>query len=118
MSLTKRLFVFLLFPLFSFGQKDTISETHTPLMDRFKVKAGIFVPARNVAVRADGSSPNEEIDFDETFGFADNETTFFFQFDWRFSRNKKWMVSGEYFSVNNANSGDSFKGHRIRGCHF
>mgnify|MGYP001820515272 CR=1 FL=1 len=103
MSLTKWRFVFLLFPLLSFGQKDTIPETHSLLLDRFKVKAGVFVPARNVAVRADGSSPNEGIDFDETFGFADNETTFFLQLDWRFSRNKKWMVSGEYFSVNNAN---------------
>ena len=103
MSLTKWRFVFLLFPLLSFGQKDTIPETHSLLIDRFKVKAGVFVPARNVAVRADGSSPNEEIDFDETFGFADNETTFFLQLDWRFSRNKKWMFSGEYFNVNNAN---------------
>jgi len=102
MSLSKRLFICLLLPLFAFGQKDTISELHSLATDRFKAKAGIFVPSRNVTVRADGSTPNEAIDFDETFGFNDNETTFFLQFDWRFSRNKKWMVSGEYFNVNNA----------------
>jgi len=103
MKLGWQFFILLLFPLITFAQKDSLAEPHSVLMDRFKIKTGVFVPNRNVAVRADGSSPNEEIDFDETFGFNDNETTFFFQFDWRFSRNKKWMFSGEYFSVNNAN---------------
>lgn len=103
MNASQQLFLFLLLPLMAMGQTDTIPQDYSVLMDRFKVKAGVFIPSRNVAVRADGSTPNDEIDFDETFGFTDNESTFFLQFDWRFSRNKKWMVSGEYFSVNNAN---------------
>jgi hypothetical protein len=102
MKLSLQLFSWLVLPLMAFGQKDSINEFQSHWEDRFKVKTGIFVPNRNVKVRADGSSPNEEIDFDEAFGFNDNQATFFFQFDWRFSRNKKWMFSGEYFSVNNA----------------
>ena len=74
------------------------------LMDRFFIKAGIFIPSRNIAVRADGSTPNEGIDFDETFGFNDNKSTFFFQFDWKFSRNRRWVLSGEFFNINNGNS--------------
>jgi len=103
MKLGPWLFVLLLSPLLTFGQKDSINERNSVLTDRFKVKLGIFVPSRNIALRADGSTPNEGIDFDENFGFSDNESTFFLQFDWRFSRNKKWMVSGEYFGINNAN---------------
>ncbi len=94
----------LLTPLFVLGQKDSIHESNSFLTDRFLIKAGVFVPSRNVAVGADGSTPNEEIDFDETFGFTDNESTFFVQFDWKFSRNRKWVLSGEFFSVNNGNS--------------
>ena len=98
------LFVLILTPILLTGQKDSIAEKDAFLLDRFQIKAGVFIPTRNVSVGADGSSPNEEIDFDETFGLQDNEATFFLQFDWKFSRNKKWILSGEYFSVNNGNS--------------
>ena len=103
MNFRSYLLLLLLTPLISLGQKDSISENNSFLTDRFMIKAGIFIPSRNVAVGADGSSPNDEIDFDETFGFTDNESTFFLQFDWKFSRNKKWILSGEFFSVNNGN---------------
>ena len=104
MKFTSYLLLLLLIPLNVVSQKDSIRDSESLFNNRFKIKAGIFIPSRNVAVGADGSTPNEEIDFDETFGFSDNETTFFLQFDWRFSRNRKWILSGEFFNVNNGNS--------------
>ncbi len=103
MNFRSYLLLLLLTPLIAIGQKDSISEINSFLTDRFLIKAGVFVPSRNVAVRADGTTPNEGIDFDETFGLTDNEATFFLQFDWKFSRNKKWILSGEFFNVNNGN---------------
>jgi len=76
-------------------------EEKNPLLtDRFIVEAGVFIPAKSIKLGADGSSPNEEIDFGETFNFQDNQSTPFFYAEWRFS--KKWKLSGEYFGVNNA----------------
>ena len=71
------------------------------LDDRFIIEAGVFIPSKELKLGADGTIINDEIDFGETFDFKDNQATFFFHIDWRFS--KKWKVSAEYFGVNNGN---------------
>ncbi|MGA9271241.1 MAG: hypothetical protein WBV45_11510 [Lutimonas sp.] len=80
-----------------FAQED---ERNPLLTDRFLIEGGIFIPAKSIKLGADGSTPNEEIDWGETFNFQDNQSTPFFYAEWRFS--KKWKLSGEYFGVNNA----------------
>ncbi len=53
--------------------------------DKFLIEAGVFAVSRSFKIRADGEFPNEEIDFDESFGLTETEPTYFFQFGWRFS---------------------------------
>ena len=65
--------------------------------DRFLVEAGVFWVSRDFKIRADGQTPNEEIDFNESFGLSDTDPTYYFQFGWRFS--KRWTVSLQSFGV-------------------
>lgn len=78
------------------------TEAHPFLNDKFYIEAGVYIPSKNIKVGADGSSPNDEIDFDESFGLNDNESTLFLHFEWRW--NKKWKLSGETFGVNYGNT--------------
>jgi len=75
-------------------------EKHPLLTDKFYIEGGIFFPSKDIKLGADASSPNDEIDFTETFDFNDNQATYFFNFEWRW--NKKWRLTAETFSVNNA----------------
>ena len=61
------------------------------------MEAGVFWVSRDFKIGADGETPNEEIDFNESFGLSDSEPTYFFQFGWRFS--KRWTVSIQLFGV-------------------
>ncbi len=89
----------ILFVLPSFAQ----DFEENPLMkDRFYVEAGVFNVLREMKLGADGQSEGGEIDFNETFKLTDNDPTYFFKFDWRFS--KKWTVAFETFGVNAGNS--------------
>jgi hypothetical protein len=82
---------------FAFAQ----DEDKNPLLtDQFYLEAGVFIPSKNINLGADGSTPNDEIDFGETFNFNDNQATMFLNLEWRW--NKKWRLTGEYFAVNNA----------------
>ena len=82
---------------FNFAQ----TEDKNPILsDQFYIEAGVFIPSKNINLGADGSTPNDEIDFSETFKFNDNQATFFMNLEWRW--NKKWRLTGEYFAVNNA----------------
>jgi hypothetical protein len=88
----------LLLALFTILPAKAQEEKINPLKeDRFLVEAGVFWVSRNFKIGADGEVPNEEIDFNETFGLADSDPTYFFQFGWRFS--KRWTVSIQSFGV-------------------
>ena len=88
----------LLLALFTILPAKAQEEKINPLKeDRFLVEAGVFAVSRSFKIRADGEFPNEEIDFNESFGLADTEPTYFFQFGWRFS--KRWTVSVQSFAV-------------------
>lgn len=82
---------------FNFAQ----TEDKNPILsDQFYLEAGVFIPSKNIKLGADGSTPNDEIDFGETFNFNDNQATVFLNLEWRW--NKKWRLTSEYFAVNNA----------------
>ncbi len=76
-----------------------VKEQHPILSKRFILNAGLFIPTKKFKVRIDGSSENELIDFNEKFDLDRSEVTFAGNFMWRFSRNKKWSLSIEYFGV-------------------
>lgn len=76
--------------------------SHPILTSKFIINAGLYFPAKSIRISANGSSViNDEIDFGKTFSFNKNETTFAGNFIWRFSRNKRWSGSYEYFRVKN-----------------
>jgi len=74
-------------------------EQHPILSDRFIVNVGLFIPTKTFKLAIDGRSEDELIDFDEDFGFNKSESIFAGNFMWRFSKNKKWSLSVEYFGV-------------------
>ena len=71
--------------------------------DRFHIEVGVFALTRELKLGADGSTDNDEIDFNESFRLDDNEPTYFLRFGWRFSKNRKWGVSLESFGINAGN---------------
>ena len=85
----------LIFSQDSSEEKD--EEKHQLLTDKFHFELGLFSLSKSIKVGADGTSSNQNIEFEDTFKFDDNESAFFFKFDWYFS--KKWVVSFESFSL-------------------
>ena len=88
--------------IFSQETQNENQEQHQLLTDKFHFDLGLVLISKNVKLGADSSTPNEDIDFGNTFRLEDNEFAFFFNFDWSFS--KKWNVSIETFSLSQTNS--------------
>jgi hypothetical protein len=53
-------------PTLVIAQED--DQTHPFLSDRFQLAVGVFSRQQDFKIAADGSAPEEEIDFDETLG--------------------------------------------------
>ena len=89
--------VLILFSQFLFSQEE--SEKHPILTERFHAEVGIYIPTQSISVGAEGSAstPQDDVDFDETFDLNNNEATLFLNFEWRFT--KKWKLSAEYFAL-------------------
>lgn len=87
----------------SFAQeKDRLTIHKNPVLtDRFAVNMGFFTISKSVRMNVEGNMPNNPIDFGETLGLEKRENTFAFRFNRRFSEQKKWPLSFEYFSENN-----------------
>lgn len=98
------IFLFLVFQL-SFGQEadSLIVKKHPALTDRYIFAAGMYLTSKDVVMNVDGNLPNKPINFGKTLGLARHENTFALNFNWRFSKSKKWYLGVEYFSVNNSN---------------
>jgi hypothetical protein len=77
-------------------------QSHPFLSNRFLLSAGAFAKQQGFKIGADGSFPEEEIDFDETLGVDDDGVSGSLTFRWNFG--KKWSLWGQYFKVN-ANGG-------------
>jgi hypothetical protein len=90
-------------PLFSQKEeKSTQEEAKHPLLsNKFWIEAGAFFPTKSFTIKANGSSPVDEIDFHEKFDMNQNQITYFLNFEWRW--NKKWRLTAESFSVYDAN---------------
>lgn len=97
-------FIAILFSGSLFSQEE--SEKHPILTDRFQAEVGLFLPSKSVRIGVDASSdtPNDEIDFDESFKLNDSEATLFLNFEWRFT--KKWKLGVEYFGIKTANKAE------------
>ncbi len=73
---------------------------HPLLADKFWIEAGVYFPTKSIKIGANASLPEDEIDFNETFGIDDSQTTYLFNFEWRW--NKNWRLTAETFAVNNS----------------
>jgi hypothetical protein len=82
-------------PLTVFAQES--AEAHPLLNAKFTLGLGAFSPQKQFKIRVDGSSPSEEIDFDEVLGFDDSEITGAMSFRWRFG--EKWSITGQHWAV-------------------
>jgi hypothetical protein len=69
---------------------------HPFMSDKFNLQVGVFWPQVDFTAQADGSLPEEEIDFDEAFNLKGNTTAAAIDFRWRFG--KKWSFWGQYWS--------------------
>lgn len=86
-----------------FAQTD--GDKNPILTDKFIIAAGLYFPSENVDLGVQGTTDLgmedfEDIDFDETLGLSGGKTTFNLHFMWRFSKSKKWSMSGEFFRLN------------------
>ena len=78
------------------------NQKHQILKDRFHFEIGMFKPAKEINIGANGSSPDDDFDFGDTFRLNDNESTLFLHIEWYFT--EKWKLSIENFSIKNANT--------------
>jgi hypothetical protein len=74
-----------------------IPEYHPFLGDKFNLGIGLFWPEKSIKVRVDGTVPEEQVDFGETFRLDDRESTGSMMFKWKFG--EKWQFQGQYWSV-------------------
>ncbi|OIQ29589.1 MAG: hypothetical protein BM564_05105 [Bacteroidetes bacterium MedPE-SWsnd-G2] len=100
------LFKFLIISSVGLAQNSdsTSIKKHRHLTDRFIGNVGIFIPSKSIKIKANGESPNQEIDFGKTFKLSEQQSTLAANFIWRFSKNKKWSVGLEYFAVQSTKS--------------
>ncbi len=87
--------------MFSQEVEDDSQEQHQLLTDKFHFDVGWFYLSKNIKVGADGTTPNQNIDFGDSFKLNNEESAFLFKFDWRFS--KKWNLSFETWSLSTSN---------------
>lgn len=85
-----------------FGQTSELNtDTNLIFTQKFKFEVDTYYPLKKIKIAANGSLPNDQIDFGDSFGMGDRELTLNFKFGWRFS--KKWMLSAEYFKLKSEN---------------
>ncbi len=79
----------------------TTEDYHPFLSDKFNVDLGVFITRNDFDVRVDGSTPGEEIDFDQAIGISKNQSTGSANFRWRFG--EKWSFWAQYWATNATN---------------
>jgi len=76
---------------------------HPTISDTFTAALGAMKSSNSFKMRADGlSGPGsfDDIDFGDSFGVSDSSTFLNGQLRWKFGGEKKWSLSGQYFSNN------------------
>jgi hypothetical protein len=76
------------------------AESHPFMNDRFHIAVGAFAKHQDFKIRADGSDPEEEIDFDESLGVDDDDISGSLTFRWNFG--SKWSLWGQAWDVSAA----------------
>ena len=77
------------------------SDYHPYLSNSLTVSLGAMKSNNSFNVESDlGDDIGDEIDFDDTLDVSDSSTFFNGQIKWKFGKEKKWSVSGQYFSNN------------------
>jgi len=97
--LVKKLITILLFILVSnqnlLAQEEVAK--HPILTSKFQLGFGLYIPAQRVQFKVNTDAEDQDINFDETFDFNNNQATPVFNFDWRFSKN--WKLAAEFFNI-------------------
>ena len=93
-------FVILAFLIADPARAQSAEDFHPFLTDKFNIGIGFYRPDRNLTLRVDGTEPEEEIDFDESFNLDEKETTGQLNFRWRFG--EKWSFWGQYWNVDSS----------------
>ncbi len=74
-------------------------EYHPALSDRFTVILGAFKSNNAFKFESDVIDDlGDDIDFDDSLGVSKHSTLFNGQLRWKFSKKKRWSLSGQYFS--------------------
>lgn len=75
------------------------SEFHPALSDSFTVSLGAMRSSNAFDIKADATGiPGDDVDFNDSLGVSDHSTFFNGQLRWKFGHEKKWVLSGQYFS--------------------
>ena len=75
------------------------SDYHPTLSDNFIFSAGAFRSDNTFKMRAGASGINgDRIDFGDSVGVKKDNTLAFVQLRWKFGREHKWSIIGQYFS--------------------
>jgi hypothetical protein len=75
-------------------------EYHPFLTDNFNIDVGAFWPNINLDLKVNGSSPGEEIDFDEALNIEDYQAAGSINFRWRFG--EKWSFWVQAWKTNSS----------------
>ncbi len=74
---------------------------HPALSDNFLLSVGAFRSDNTFKIRAEGASDdmnNDEIDFGNSLSVDETNTIFNGQLRWKFGKERKWSLWGQYFS--------------------
>lgn len=80
-------------------------EYHPALSDNFSAILGAMRSSNSFKVEADGltpdnSLPGDDIDFENVLDVSQHSTLFNGQIRWKFGKQRKWSLAGQYFSNN------------------
>ncbi|MBE9549137.1 MAG: hypothetical protein IMF09_06970 [Proteobacteria bacterium] len=89
--------VIALVSILSFSQVQAEEQYHPFLSDTFNFDVGTFWPDINFDLQVDGSSPGEEIDFDEALNLEDYQAAGSLNFRWRFG--EKWSLWAQAYDT-------------------
>ena len=74
---------------------------HPVLSDSFVLSLGAMRSSNSFKLEADiPGDPGDDIDFDDSLDVSDHSTFFNGQLRWKFGKEKKWSLAGQYFSNN------------------
>ena len=85
-------------PVFAQGS----AALHPVLEARWNLSAGAFFPDQDFSLKANGTLPGDNVDFDEQVGVSNSETTPIITARWRFG--EKWSLWGQAWRTDNSGS--------------